>query len=207
MGLKITSASSGGSNIEPGAWPAVCSGYVDLGTQTSNFSGEEKVAHKVMLLWDIAEQRVMVEGKSLPRRISGRYTASLHEKATFRKVIEGWLGRLKPEEVASFDLDALVGKPCLLNIACKDKPDGKSFASVSSVMPLPRGMTRPALEVDAVRFVLVNEDGTVNTDTTGVAEWMCKIIHESAEWKAAHGIQTERPKADNEVSQNTEVPF
>jgi hypothetical protein len=205
MGLKITSNDKG-SSIEAGAWPAVCCGYVDLGTQTSQF--EAKVAHKIMILWDMPDQRISIDGKSLPRRISARYTASLHEKASFRKVLDGWLGRLKPEEVASFDLDTIVGKPCLLNISNKEKPDGKSFASVSSVMPLPKGMPRPALEVEAVRYCLTDDKGNVNTDFGLVADWMQKIIKESHEWKAAMGEAPSQVGGDNEVRHlSSEVPF
>ena len=71
MGLVIKSNSEGPQPVEAGAWPAICVGYVDLGTQTSEYGGESSTRRKVLLFWDIPEQRITVAGGTFKLRLVG----------------------------------------------------------------------------------------------------------------------------------------
>jgi hypothetical protein len=44
-------------------------------------------------------------------------------------------------ELMGFDLESLIGLPCLLNVVHVTR-DGTTYSNVSSVMRLPKGMTR-----------------------------------------------------------------
>jgi len=205
MGLVIKSNNEGPQPVEAGAWPAICVGYVDLGTQTSEYGGESSTRRKVMLFWDIPEQRITVDGKNLPRRISAKYSQSMFEKSGFRQMIDAWFGKLTPQQAAAFDVDACVGKPCMLNIVHKQKKDGKTFASVQSVMQLPRGMQRPQLETPTITYV-IDTNGVFNMPGDDIPEWVKNIIRESAEFKEAHGGKPKEIPLPNE-SIPEEPPF
>jgi hypothetical protein len=46
--------------------------------------------------------------------ISKEFTLSMHEKSTLRQFLESWRGKAFTEkEALSFDVTALIGKPCL----------------------------------------------------------------------------------------------
>jgi hypothetical protein len=122
---------------------------VDLGTQESEQYGPKA---KIALLWEIPDERIEVKGKSLPRGISKRYTASLNEKANLRKDLEAWRGRqFTAAELAGFDLANILGKSCLLNVIHQETPRG-TFAGVAGVMPLPKGMPPKAPENGITHF-------------------------------------------------------
>lgn len=205
MGLTIKAGGGGPSPIDAGAWPAVCVGYADLGTQRSDFGGKISERQKVMLFWDIPELRIDVAGESLPRRISGRYSLSLFERSSFRKMLDAWLGKLTREQEAAFDLDNLIGRPCLLNVTHKVKSDGKVFSSVQSVMMLPRGMQRPGLESTPIRYSTLDERGNF-VHPTGLPDWIVAIIKESYEYKKAMG-DTTPPSTDRSEVEVEEPPF
>lgn len=134
-------ASGGGQEYTPapaGAHAAVCCDVVDLGILEVTFGGKTKKQHKVNIFWQIAEDRD--DGK--PFMVRKRYTLSLHEKASLRKDLEAWRGRaFTPQELEGFDLEQLLGKPCMLSIIHAPKPDGGgTWANVAAIMKLGKGM-------------------------------------------------------------------
>ena len=187
MGLVAKQKDAGGAPVEPGSWPAVCVGYADLGTQSSTFDGQAVVAEKVLIFWDIPDQRIAWQGKDMPRRISARYTLSLGAKANLRKVLEAWRGKeFTSAELAGFDLDKLIGAPCLLNITHRPRKDGGVFGAVSTIMALPRGMPTPHMEVEPVRYLCRNETtGEFVLPGEAIPPWVREIIAESREAKQA----------------------
>jgi hypothetical protein len=187
MGLKASN--SGGQQREPveaGAWRAVCVGYVDLGTQHSEYQGKKKAGRKVMIFWDLPDQRMEYKGKDLPRRISAKYGLSLYQKASLRQMIDSWMGRpLTDKEEAEFDLDQLIGRPCFLNVIHETKQGGGVYAKVKSVMQLPKGMQGSALETEPLRYQTLADNGDFIMPSEDMPEWIRKIIYESDEYKQA----------------------
>jgi hypothetical protein len=126
---------NGGSNYQPpeaGTWSAVCTRIIDLGTQTSEWKGKPKKARKVLLGWELDQKM----GDGRPFLVTSRFTASIHEKATLGKFLEGWRGRaFTDEERAGFDLHVLLGQPCLLNLV-----KNGDYTNVASASKMPRGM-------------------------------------------------------------------
>ena len=148
--MAIIAKSSGG-NFNPapaGAWSSVCCDVVDLGILKVSYGGKEKEQHKVRLSWQIEEE--MQDGK--PFLVSKRYTLSLHEKAALRKDLESWRGRaFTDEELKGFDLEVLIGVPCMLSVVqVKSPTTGDTYANIAAIMKLPK--STPALGVrDYVR--------------------------------------------------------
>lgn len=112
---------------------AVCYSVVDLGTQHTEFNGEEKTANQVLISWELPEE-TMDDGR--PFSVSRFYTNSLHEKASLRKDLVAWRGRdFTQEELNRFDLASILGKTCLVSVVMNQK--GK--AKVGAVLAVPKG--------------------------------------------------------------------
>lgn len=125
-----------------GTHQAVCVDVIDLGMVKTTFQGKEKMQHKVSVRWQIDE--LMENGKRFI--VQKRYTASLHEKSHLRHDLESWRNRPFTEaEIQGFDLEHLIGANCLLGII-HDKRDGKTWANVTSVLPLGKSMQKIAPE-------------------------------------------------------------
>jgi hypothetical protein len=121
-----------------GVHQGVCVDVVDMGMLKVTWNGVEKTQHKIRIVWQIEE--LMGDGK--PFIVQKRYTASLHEKSKLRPELESWRGRAFTEdELQEFDLEKLIGANCLLNVAHVQK-DGKTYANVTAVMPLKKGMEK-----------------------------------------------------------------
>lgn len=139
--MPIIAKASGGNFIPApaGTHAAVCVDVVDMGLLEVNFGGKKKTQHKIRLVWQIEED--MEDGK--PFIVQKRYTLSLHEKAALRKDLESWRGRaFTSQELEGFDVEVLIGIPCLLNVIHAVK-DGSTYANVSAIMKLPKGMNAP----------------------------------------------------------------
>jgi hypothetical protein len=160
------SASSGGNYperkpLEAGAYAAVCDMVVDLGVQASP-GGQFAPKRTLMLRFQIPSERVEItkdgETKSLPAVISRTLGLSLNEKATLRQLLQSWRGRaFTAEELKKFDLVNVLGKPAFINVTHSVKGD-KTYANLTSIMPLPKGMPAPTLEGEALTYSIDDPD-------------------------------------------------
>jgi len=120
-----------------GTFPAVCVDEIDLGMITTKFGGEENTRHMVRLVWQIDETDADAKRYLLRKD----YTASLHEKATLRKELKNWRGReFTFDELVGFDMEQVVGAPCMISVVHNTGSKGGTFANVGAVMKLPKGM-------------------------------------------------------------------
>jgi hypothetical protein len=130
----------GGSDFQQcpvGSHVAICVELIDLGTQHGEWQGKPNTRNQVVIRWETPSE-LMEDGQ--PFLVSAFFTNSLGEKATLRPILESWRGRaFTEEERDSFDLMAVLGKPCLISIIHTDK--GK--AKVAGVMALPKGTPVP----------------------------------------------------------------
>ncbi len=121
---------------------------IHIGTVTETFKGTEKQLNKVRLTFELpTETKVFKEENGeQPYSISKEFTLSMHEKATLRQMLESWRGKGFTElESESFDITVLCGKPCMLNVIHETSPDGsKTYAKISSISPMPKGLQCPA---------------------------------------------------------------
>lgn len=159
--MHLPQPTEGGSFTPPpaGTHPAICYRFVDLGTQTTNFNGDIKTAHKVMLSWEITDQDLRTDDGQ-PFTISSRYTWSMHEKATLRKTLEGWRGVPFADSdfgPGGFNVQKLLGAGCLLSVLPAER-DGKTYSNISAVMKLPKGMSAGVCINPYVYFTLDPEE-------------------------------------------------
>ena len=113
---------------------ARCYAVVDLGKQFSKFY--DKTLPKVLIGWELADT-LMENGK--PFIQYQRYTASLNEKSSLRRLLEGWRGRgFQPKELAGFSLKPLLGTTCYLTTKRVVHPGNpQCWSKVMSVCSLP----------------------------------------------------------------------
>lgn len=141
--------------LEAGAYAAVCDMIVDLGVQPSP-GGQFAPKRTLMVRFQIPSERVEItkngETKSLPAVISRTLGLSLNEKATLRQLLQSWRGKaFTPEELKRFDLANVLGKPAFINVTHSVKGE-KTYANLTSIMPLPKGMPAPTLEGEALIY-------------------------------------------------------
>lgn len=133
---------TGGGDFElpsAGLKNAVCSNVYDLGVQESSYGPK----HQVVLLWELDE----LDSDGARHWVIKTYTASLNDKARLREDLETWRGKgFSAEELAGFDLEAVLDKPCTLNIVHNESKAGKTYANVKGVMPPQQGnVLKPAM--------------------------------------------------------------
>jgi hypothetical protein len=168
--MSLIISASGGGNFEPrkpleaGAYAAVCDMVVDLGVQPSP-GGQFAPKRTVVLRFQIPEIRVEItkdgETKSLPAVISRTVGLSLNEKSTLYGLLTSWRGKaFTADELKKFDLGKVAGKPAFINVTHSVKGD-RTYANLTSIMPLPKSMTAPALEGEALVYSTDTPDGAV----------------------------------------------
>lgn len=127
--------------VEEGVYTAICTGLIDLGEQENETY--HKVNRQVRILWELVGVTYEVNEEEHTRQISRDFTQSLSEKSNLRSFLEAWRNRaFTAEELNGFDLNAVLGKACQLQVMHKEGNKG-TFAVVNSVFPLSKGTKVP----------------------------------------------------------------
>jgi hypothetical protein len=131
MGLVAKNGASEFEMTPEGTYIGRCYKIIDLGTQTTTGQFGTKSQHKVMISWELLDDKIkMADGR--PYAVTQWYTVSLHEKSQLRKDLEAWRGRrFSDEELEGFDLKNVLGTYCMIQIV--HSPDGK-YANVNAIM-------------------------------------------------------------------------
>jgi len=140
--MKISDSGSSDFQQAPiGNHPARCFKIIDIGTQEGEWQGKSLARRQIVVFWELCNELMETkEGKKAPFQVSKWYTASLNEKATLRADLVNWRGRqFTQEELMGFDIQNIIGKPCLVSVVHNE--NGK--AKVSAVSALPKGMEVP----------------------------------------------------------------
>lgn len=127
---------------------ATCFSVIDLGVQEVNYQGDTSFKRKVRVSWELPNELIS-EGDlaGQPFSIAKNYTFSLNEKAVLYKDLVSWRGRaFTQQELEGFELFNILGAGCMLNVIHAQSQDGqKTYANVSSVSQMPKGMPKPEL--------------------------------------------------------------
>lgn len=181
MAIMATNTGGGDFTITPtGNHRGVCTMVVDLGNQRvqSQMYGE-KIKHQVYVAWELPDEQIEWTDKdgnarTGPMRIGKTYTVSLHENANLRADLESWRGQPFTEtELDGFDISKLAGVPALINVTHKASGNGKTYANVTAVTPLPKGMEKPT---PANGSIVYDADNIASFDS--LAEWLQKKIQD-----------------------------
>ncbi len=203
---------STGGDFKPtpeGQHVMVCSRVIDLGTQESNFNGETKHQRKVLIVWELPNERTE-DGKPLMH--SEKFTWSFHEKANLRKTLEAWRGRrFKEEDFAGppngFHIKNVIGVPCYGQIIHETGGNGKTYANLSSVMAFP-GKRDEWPKVEGERLFLDLDDFDRATFDK-LSDYWKGVIQNSPEGAYAMNPtqQREEQRDSRHSDMDDEIPF
>ena len=135
---------------------ARCYGVIDLGIVDNSYKGEEKTAHKIMLLWELPDLQAVFkdDGEKQPFMILEEFTFNpAADRSNLAKLVSSW--RNKPftpdEKAGNFDPSIFLNKTAYLQFTIKRKGNYKgedvskvtnanSRMALSTIMPLPAPM-------------------------------------------------------------------
>ena len=192
-----------GADFKPvpeGTHAAICDMMVDLGMQDGGTYGPK---HKVYIRFQIPSVRIEGEynGETYNRpAVTGiQLTVSLSKNSNMRPLLESWRGKkFTAEELREFDVTKVAGVPALINIVHEEK-DGKTYANIASIMPLPKEMPKPVLEGE----VIVHDDEHDRYDD--LPEWLQKKIDDQLDDEPATQTRPQPAAFDDDL--DDDVPF
>lgn len=216
--MKLPEPNGGGEFTPPpsGTHVAICYRFIDLGTQRTEYKGEVKEQHKVLISWELPHEMMDTEDGEKPFTIHKRYTWSMHEKANLRHDLESWRGKRFTEAdfgEGGFDTQNLIGVPCMVSVVHNEK-DGKTYANLSGISGLPKGMDKPTLTNDRAYLVLDPESFEPSIFET-LSDGLQETIRKSPEYQAINGGPkkeqgVEMPEGDRrnvDFDLDDEIPF
>lgn len=177
MALTLPVGGGGGDfkRAPSGSHIAVCNLVADCGLQPGSqaFPAPKR---KIYVRFEIPAERVEYEkdGKQVegPLTIGSFYTASMNEKATLRKHLEGWRGKAFTDaEAAAFDVSKLLGQACMLSVIETDS-GGKTYSNIAGISKLPKGMPAPEAENPLLYF----DDDSQQADFDALPKWLREKI-------------------------------
>ena len=142
MSFFVESGNREFAPVPPGNHLARCYRIIDLGTQQAEYMGETKFLRKIMLGWEIHGEAddgtPLVTDKNEPMAIFKNYTLSWGENANLRKDLQAWRGKPWTEQEAKrFDLKQILGVWGMLNVIHRSGKNGKIYANVQTISPVP----------------------------------------------------------------------
>ena len=175
--------------VSAGTHTAICYSVIGIGTQINE---RFQSAHKqVIIMWEMCDENIVIDGEEKPKAMSKTYTASLNEKATLRKDLESWRNKaFTPEELKGFDLQNILGKPCLLSVVEEEK-NGNKYSKIASIASIPKGMNKDMTPVNPLRLFDICENPRVSPEFANLPEWVQKRCQESLEWADANSGDSE----------------
>jgi hypothetical protein len=157
---------------------AVCTRIIDLGTQTGSYQGKITSAKKVMLGFELAEQRP--DGSNFT--VAKIYTASLHIKSNLRRDVESWRGQsMSNADVASFDPLWLAGRPCRILVKHGISSESER-AYIEQILPPLASGASPRTTLEVLTFDLGEPDQEV---FLALSPGVRRMIENSPEWRVS----------------------
>ena len=209
----------GGSfeSTPPGMHLARCYRIVDLGTQKTEYMGQVKFLHKIMLGWEIhgtddaGKPIRMRDGR--PFAIFKNYTLSWSDKANLRIDLQLWRGKpFTNEEMRRFDLKTVLGAWCMLNVIERAGQDGKMYVNVSAVSPVPSMIKQAGLPQAVNPNEIFNLEEPDMDLFNKFSEHLKRKIEASPEWQRL-GVKEAPPPAPPEpittgfADDSEDIPF
>lgn len=165
MAIMAPMGGNGGFQVHPeGQFAAVCVDVVDVGLVEYQTPEGPKIQHKVDLYWycghdktdDAGKTTMDADGRAVPLLVKQRYTLSSHERSTLRKHLEGWYAKTFDNATLAkkggFDVEKVLGRPCLLIVTHAIRGDN-TYANVTGIMALPKGMDAPEIPDGYIRVI------------------------------------------------------
>lgn len=203
--------------VPAGLHLARCYRIVDLGTQASEWNGEQKVSRKIVIGWEIHgdddEGNPIATDDGFPLVIFKNYTLSWAENANLRKDLQAWRGSpWSDSEAARFDLQTILNKWCMLNVIHALGRNGKTYANVGGISPVPAAIKKAGLPEghNKIQMFRLAEPDWDLYETFG--KGLKAKIESSPEFRALKNKPVESQKFNTQGSgfddmEDSEIPF
>lgn len=183
MGIKLGQLPKSQSDRPPapkGNHLAICVRILDLGTQREDWKGKEKLNRKVRFGFELPEERhVFSEEKGeQPFMVDTTYNLSSFDGSNFYKTMESWNGEA-PDE--NFDIEDMLGKPCMVNITHTKKED-KVYANIESITPVPKAVLKAGVPDPENPLTYWSVENGRNAIFKELPDFLKKIAESSIEW-------------------------
>jgi hypothetical protein len=182
MGATSSASSTSTEDYERpavGVYPARCIQVVELGTHMREWKGEPKEAKEILIVWELSNE-LMQDGR--PFVVSWKGTNSLSDRANLYKMLVSWRGQAFTEEqLECFEMKNILDKQCMVNLVAVKTKKGKEFITVSTVMPLPKGMNCAERVNELVDFGIGDY---LKPEYNKLYPWVQNIVKESIEVKS-----------------------
>jgi hypothetical protein len=197
--------------VPPGMHLARCYRIVDLGTQKSEYQGEIKYLHKLMIQFEVHGEddngKTLITSKGEPLSISKNYTNMLGEKASLRKDLAGWRGRdFTKEELKGFLLKNILGHWAMLSIAKAIGNNGKEYTNIMSVNPVPAAIKKTGLPQGFNTLAIFSLDEPDMALFETFSRSLKEKIQSAPEWQNRNELANETPLTNND-SVDDDIPF
>jgi len=159
-----------------------------VGTSQSEWQGEIKMENKIIFQFELhgedndGQPLTTEDGK--PLMVTKRYTRSFFETSALRQDLQAWRGKeFTADELQGFDIRVLLGKFCMLNVIHNKASNGKTYANVKGLSPVPAAIKKLG-EPNGVNepFIFdLNSFDQAQFDT--LPQWLQDTIKESAEYR------------------------
>jgi|TARA_R110001606_G_C15403403_1_gene653615 hypothetical protein len=211
MSIVAKQKESKREQVPSGTHIARCFSMVHIGTTTWEYLGETKETDKVRISFEIpGEMRVFSEDQGeQPMVIDKEYTLSMHEKANLRKDLESWRGKtFSDKEAREFDILNLIGIPCSLGVIHKDTKGGNTYARISSISGIPKGIKAPD-QINKNQIFDYNDNFSEDF-IESLPTWIVEQIKETPEYKKIHSedstIVIDQMEKENNTNED-DCPF
>ena len=179
---------------------------IDLGHQATEWAGETKIMHKVVLTWELHgkddNEQPLTTDDGKPLIVSKRYTVMLGEQARLRQDLEAWSNKkMTAEDRKNFDLKNLLGKFCMVNITHSE--DGKC-ANISGISPVPSALRAHQPEGFNPTKIFWLQDYKQEVFDS-LSNYYKEKIMESSEWRGQKA--KDKNKVTIEDSDLSDIPF
>ena len=159
---------------------AICYRIIDLGTQTEEYEGKKRVGRRVLIGWELPNERMEANGK--PFIVARRYSFSSNEKASLRKDLESWRGKgFSDDEITKFDLQSVLTKTCMLSIMQEQKKTGGVRSKITAVSPIIKGMPIPPM-TNIPCYICLDPDEFDIAEFNLLSQGLKATIQASPEW-------------------------
>ena len=192
MSLVAKSESSGNFIPVPtGMHLARCYRIVDLGTQKSEYMGNVKQLHKMMLQFEVhgedAEGNPTNTAKGDPMTVSKNFTVTLAEKSTLRKDLQSWRGRdFTPDELRGFELKNVLGQWAMITVV-ETENNGNTYTNISNINPVPAAIKKNGLPEGKNELKIFSIDEPDMDLFESFSDNLKNKIRQSPEWDRLYG--------------------
>jgi hypothetical protein len=196
--------------VPAGMHLARCYRVVDLGTQKTEYQGEIKYQHKIMIQFEVHGEdddgKPLLTAKGEPLSIAKNYTNTLGEKATLRKDLAGWRGRdFTDQELKGFLLKNILGHWAMLSVAKSIGKNGKEYTNIMSVNPVPASIKKAGLpegfNTPAIFWLEEPDMDLFESFSRALKE----KIQSSPEWKNKNDLAVEPKAKTDDIDED--IPF